>query len=219
MKQFQHILRLHTCAVKVLFLGPCLFILISIPRLISLDAHWSSDETRWLNRSFRFMSAVQQKHFSETLITYHPGVMTMWASGLRTFLKDTGLDVPNQTRDRWFIHLIRSRWFIGIFVWAGIGIACLLLYQLFGRWIALVSFACLAFSPLFLAQTRRVHTDALATIFILLTVLLLLLYCENRQSIRYLLFSGIAFGLAVLSKSYALILFTWVPLCLFLFPT
>ena len=119
------------------------------------------------------MSAVQQKHFSETLITYHPGVMTMWVAGLRTFLKDTGLDVPNQTRDRWFIHLIRARWFICIVVSVGIGIACLLLYQFFGRWVAFASFACLAYSPLFLAQTRRVHTDALATVFILLTVLLL----------------------------------------------
>ena len=135
------------------FFGLCLFALVSIPRLLSLNAHWASDEVLWLDRSAIFMFAVQHKHFSETLITYHPGVMTMWTSGLRTFLKDTGLDVPNLTRDRWIIHLIRARWFIGIFVWAGIGIACLLLYQLFGRWVALASFACLAYSPIFLAQT------------------------------------------------------------------
>ena len=215
--QFYHTLQDHKKIFVWFLLGLCFFSLMSIPRLLSLDAHWSSDEVLWLDRSGIFMSAVQQKHFSETLITYHPGVMTMWTSGFRTFLKDTGLDVPNQTRDRWFIHLIRARWFIGIFVWAGIGIACLLLYQLFGRWVAFASFACLAYSPLFLAQTRRVHTDALATVFILLTVLLLLLYCINRQRVGYLLFSGIAFGLAVLSKSYALILLAWVPLCLFLF--
>ncbi|MYB95965.1 glycosyltransferase family 39 protein [Candidatus Poribacteria bacterium] len=115
------------------------------------------------------------------------------------------------------INLSWARWFIGIVVWLGIGIACFLLYKLFGQSVALVGFACLVTSPLFLAQTRRVHTDALTATFILLTVLLFLLYCQNRQTHRYLLFSGAAFGLAVLSKSYALILLLWIPLCLFLF--
>lgn len=154
------------------------------------------------------MSAVKQGEFSETLIVHHPGVTTMWIAGIRTFFLKPQENVPN---------LARARWFIGIVVWVGIGVACLLLYQLFGQWVSLASFACLAFSPLFLAQSRRVHTDALATVFILLTVLLFLQYCQNRQRRHYLISSGIAFGLAVMSKSYALILLAWVPLCLFLF--
>lgn len=185
----------------------CLFFILGIPRLFFLDAHWSSDEARWLLRSTQFMSVVKSGEFSETLIAYHPGVTTMWIAGLRTFFADPGVDVEN---------LAKARWFIGIVVWIGIGIACLLLYKLFGQWIALAGLACLAYSPLFLAQTRRVHTDALATTFILLTVLLFLRYCQNRECRRYLVLSGISFGLAVLSKSYALILVVWIPLCLFL---
>ena len=154
------------------------------------------------------MSAVKQGEFSDTLIAYHPGVTTMWIAGLRTFFVEPKADVEN---------LARARWFISIVVWAGIGLTCLLLYRLFGEWIALVSFACLAYSPLFLAQARRVHTDALATTFILLTILLFLIYCQNRECLRYLVLSGISFGLAVLSKSYALILLPWLPVCLFLF--
>ena len=186
----------------------CFFVIASVPRMLSLEAHWSSDEGRWLNRSAQFMSAVKQGEFSETLIAPHPGVTTMWLAGLRTFFMPPREDVLN---------LANARWFIGIVVWVGVGIACLLLSQLFGRWVALACFACLAFSPLFLAQARRVHTDALATVFILLTVLLFLLYCQNRQHRRYLIFSGIAFGLALLSKSYALILLPWMPFCLLLF--
>ncbi len=154
------------------------------------------------------MSAVKQGEFSETLIAHHPGVTTMWIAGLRTFFTDPKLDVLN---------LASARWFIGIIVSAGMSLACLLLYQLFGKWIALASFASLAFSPLFLAQTRRVHTDALATTFILLTVLLFLCYCQNPKHHRDLIFSGVTFGLALLSKSYALILLPWIPFCLFLF--
>ncbi len=92
-----------------------------------------------------------------------------------------------------------------------------MIYRLLGGWIALASCATLVFSPFFLAQTRRVHTDALATTFILLTVLLFLSYCQKRCRHRYLIFSGIAYGLALLSKSYALILLPWIPVCLFLF--
>jgi len=186
----------------------CLFLILGIPRLLSLDAHWSSDEARWLRRSAHFMSAVKKAVFSETLIAYHPGVTTMWVAGLRTFLIEPRVNVEN---------LARARWFLSIVVSVGIGAACLLLYQLFGQWVALASFACLTYSPLLLAQTRRVHTDAISATFLLLTVLLFLLYCQNRQRRRYLIFSGITFGVAVLSKSYALILLPWVPLCLFLF--
>lgn len=153
------------------------------------------------------MSAIKEREFSETLIAYHPGVTTMWIAGLRTFFAPPRIDVEN---------LASARLFIGLVVWAGIGIVSFLLYKLFGQWVALSGFVGLAYSPLFLAQTRRVHTDALATIFILLTVLLFLLYCQELHH-RYLIFSSIAFGLALLSKSYALILLLWIPLCLFLF--
>lgn len=194
---------------RILFLCLCIFVIAAVPRFSSLDAHWSSDEARWLRRSAQFMSAVKHGEFSDTLIAYHPGVTTMWIAGLRTFFIEPRVDIEN---------LSCARWFIGIVIWAGIGVASVFVYQLFGRWVALGSFACLAYSPLFLAQTRRVHTDALATIFILLTVLLFLVYCQNRRHRhRYLIFSGITFGLSLLSKSYALILLPWFPLCLFLF--
>lgn len=185
----------------------CLLAIASVPRLLSLDAHWSSDETLWLDRSTKFMSAVENGDFSETLITYHPGVTTMWISGLRTFFIQQSVNLENLTY---------ARWFIGICVLAGIGIVFLLIYKLFGQWVALASLVSLAYSPRFLAETRRVHTDALAVLFILLSVLLFLLYCQNRQRPSYLILSGLAFGLSVLSKSYALIILLWIPLCLLL---
>lgn len=186
----------------------CLFAIASLPRLLSLSAHWSSDEVRWLRRSTNFMSAITQGEFSETLIAYHPGVTTMWIAGLRTFFIEPRINVEN---------LASARSFLSVVLWIGLGLACVLLYRLFGFWISIASFASLACSPFFLAQTRRVHTDALATVFILLTVLLFLLYCKMYKRYSYLIFSGIAFGLACLSKSYSLILLVWFPICLFLF--
>ena len=146
--------------------------------------------------------------FSETLVTFHPGVITMWLAALRTFFTEPHISIQG---------LALARWFIGVALLIGIGVAAMLLYRLFGRWVALIGATFLSFSPLFLAQSRRVHTDALAAIFVLLTVLSLLLYCETLQKRRYLIGSGIAFGLACLAKSNSLILLLWLPICFVLF--
>ena len=191
-----------------LFLGVCLFLVASATRLFSLGAHWTSDEAGWLDHSTVFMSAVEMGAFSETLVTFHPGVITMWIAALRTFFTEPHISIQG---------LALARWFIGVTLLIGIGVAAVLLYRLFGRWVAFIGAAFLSFSPLFLAQSRRVHTDALAATFVLLTVLSLLLYCQTPQKRRYLVGSGIAFGLACLAKSNSLILLLWLPICFTLF--
>ena len=191
-----------------LFLGTCLFVVAGATRLFSLGDHWTGDEAGWLDRSTAFMAAVEMGTFSETLVAFHPGVITVWIAALRTFFTDPHVSVQG---------LALARWFIGVVLLIGIGVAAVLLYRLFGRWVALIGAAFLSFSPLFLAQSRRVHTDALASIFVLLAVLSLLLYCETSQKRRYLIGSGIAFGLACLAKSNSLILLLWLPICLALF--
>ena len=190
-----------------LFFG-VLFVVASASRLFSLGAHWTSDEGGWLDHSTVFMTAVEMGAFSETLVTFHPGVITMWLAALRTFFTEPHISVQG---------LALARWFIGVVLLIGIGVAAMLLYRLFGRWIALIGAMFLSFSPLFLAQSRRVHTDALAATFVLLTVLSLLLYCDTIQKRRYLVGSGIAFGLACLAKSNSLILLLWLPICFALF--
>ena len=191
-----------------LLFSVCLFVAASVPRLFSLGAHWTSDETGWLTHSTVFMAAVDMGAFSETLVTFHPGVITVWLAALRTVFTDPHISVQG---------LALARWFIGVALLIGIGVAAVPLYRLFGRWVALIGAAFLSFSPLFLAQSRRVHTDALASIFVLLAVLSLLLYCRTLQKRRYLIGSGIAFGLACLAKSNALILLLWLPICFALF--
>ena len=191
-----------------LFFGVCLFVVASVPRLFSLGAHWTSDEAGWLDHSTVFMAAVEMGAFPETLVTFHPGVITMWIAALRTFFTEPHISVQG---------LALARWFIGVALLIGIGVAAVLLYRLFGRWVALIGATFLSFSPLFLAQSRRVHTDALAAIFVLLAVLSLLLYCGAPQKRRYLIGSGIAYGLACLAKSNSLILLLWLPICFALF--
>ena len=188
----------------------CLFLTAALPRLFTLDAHWSSDETLWLDRSARFISAIKHGEFSKTLITHHPGVMTMWLAGLRQFFGENAVTVSLK-------DLALARWFIGVAVSAGLVSAFFLLRRMFSFLPALAIWAFLAINPFLIAQSRRVHTDALATLFILLTVLLFLCYCIDPKRRSHLILSGVTFGLACLSKSYSFILLPWIPICLFLF--
>ena len=201
-------MKLFSQKTSSLFFGVCLFVAASVPRLFSLGDHWTSDEGGWLDHSTVFMTAVEMGAFSETLVTFHPGVITMWLAAFRTLFTEPHISIQG---------LALARWFIGIVLLSGIGVAAVLLYRLFGRWIALISATFLSFSPLFLAQSRRVHTDALASIFLLLTVLSLLIYFQTPQKCRYLVGSGIAYGLACLAKSNSLILLLWLPICFALF--
>jgi len=99
----------------------------------------------------------------------------------------------------------------------GIAIACLtlltflLIRKLLGLEIALLSGIFIACDPIYLAQSRRLHTDALAAGFTLLAALTLLLYLENPRKRNYLILSGVSFGLASLSKSTSFILLPWLP--------
>ena len=96
-----------------LFLVLCLLVIVGVPRLFSLDAHWSSDEVHWLRRSAVFIDAVYTGSFEETGIAHHPGVTTMWLAGLRqAFGKDA---VTVSLKD-----LALARWFIGLVVLSGL---------------------------------------------------------------------------------------------------
>ena len=47
-----------------------------MPRLFTLEAHWTSDERLWLRRSVNFIRSVQTGNFEQTLQAHHPGVTT-----------------------------------------------------------------------------------------------------------------------------------------------
>lgn len=69
---------------KRIFIGVFLLFLVLLtflPRLLSLSAHWSSDESLWMKRSLSFVSALEQGHFSETFTAHHPGVTATWLGG------------------------------------------------------------------------------------------------------------------------------------------
>jgi len=92
--------------------------------------------------------------------------------------------------------------FLGVFLIALMGCWA---YRLWGGWSASLAVALGSLEPNFVAHSGLVTTDIGVTLFILLTVYLLWEYV-SRPSWPLLLATGLAFGLALLTKFSALIL-------------
>ena len=190
-------------------------LLVFLPREFSRDTAWSSDETYWLSHSRDFMLSTLGGDFSSTAESYHPGVTTMWLGGMSLWTKYKGaLAAAPVLRSQPLLspsNLARARLTIALITACSVVIAFLLLKKLFGLRIAAFAGIFLAVDPLFLIQSRRFHTDALAAAFLLLAILALFVFVEKLGRRRYLVISAVCFGLACLSKSSALVLVLWFP--------
>jgi len=214
---------------KSLCLCLCLaiFCLALAPRLGGLDVFLTPDEHRWAERSVNFLKALGEGRMADTFQVGHPGVITMALGSLGLMAKHLSgggialgplvpfletvplapLDVTDLPVFRLPVILLAS---------FSIVIVYLLTEQLFEKRVALWGALLLAFDPFFLAHSRLLHVDAPLTVFMTLSVLALILYVKSPQKTFYLLGSGLAAGLAMLSKSTACFLIPYVALVLLL---
>jgi hypothetical protein len=214
-----------------------LFLLALISRLADLGRFLTADEFLWVDRSRNFLagltnrayqcdSVVEQWNFVAeglacTLRTGHPGVTTMWTGSFGFVLRwlwdgrpgplhDYVVAVSTNPLDAGFIAwerlgtvLITSSWVIAVY-W--------LLRRLFGTQVALVAAIFMALNPFHIALSRVIHHDALGTTFTTLSVLCAFIYWGEQGSRRWLFFSGIAAGLAFISKIASLFLMPFIAL-------
>jgi hypothetical protein len=177
------------------------------------------DAPAWVYRSTKFLVALSRGDWADTLLTGHPGVVTMWtgAASLTWHRLVTGavswsqllaidalptLDVHDPQTIRQLVALLPLAKG-GIFVLHTLIILALywLLKELLNRPYALVSVAFLALDPYYLALSRVLHIDALTSGFMLLALVSAFTYV-SRGARRYLVCAGVTTGLAALTKSY-----------------
>lgn len=193
---------------------------LCLPRLFSLQKNWSSDETRWLSRSYRFATALQNCDFARTFQSYHPGVTTLWLAGTALWI-DYGRGLaaaPHIVTKKLFSpkRLAHARLPIVLTTFLAVLVTGLLLRRMLDNTVAMVATVFFALDPFFLAESRRLHTDALATGFLMVSLLCWLCYLEAEVPRRRdVVFSGISFGLACLSKSLAGGFLVFLPFLLF----
>ncbi len=202
-----------------------IFGLTLLPRLIMLQYFITADEAKWIYRSAQFWLAFLAGDWAGTLLKPKPAVTTMWSGGLGLWGYNLWHDnFPFAeflaTIPEWSVNpaMLQAARLPTVFLSA---FTLILIYHLLKFWFPRKSalFICIILSlePLFLAHSRFLHHDALATIF---AVPALLLAIQSAQShtgnFKALIASGILAGLAFLTKSPLFFLVPFV-LCLFIF--
>jgi hypothetical protein len=207
-----------------------LLVLILLPRCIGISKFVTVDEPAWLLFSANFFRALYRGEFAKTVYDYHPAVTTMWlfTAGFLSYFPGY-LRVAQKYYEKYWefdqllqkYHklpltiLVRGR-LISI-----LGIAGLLLLSfglidaLAGMLTALAVILVIAFDPFFLGHSRLLNHESLMAVLILASMLAALVYLYKRRQSRYLLLSGAAAGLALLTKSPAIILLPLVGLMFF----
>ncbi len=205
-------LGLLTLAAAVFFIGLA-------PRLWRIDAHLTPDELRWVCQTLAFHTGVRDGELALTLQTGHPGVITMIAGGFRLpvdreapwseacfaaassqYLYELG------PADRQVIleRLYEGRRNLAMLSALLAAVVAGLTGVLFGLRVAVVAAPLLALDPLWLANSRFLHLDAVLTGLVAITVLCLIRYLTGPPERRWLIASGVFLGLAVIQKTPAL---------------
>ncbi|MCD6519651.1 MAG: glycosyltransferase family 39 protein [Anaerolineae bacterium] len=207
----------------VLFVGAWLL------RALSANAFITWDEPMWTYRSTKFLLALQEGRWRDTLLVGHPGVLTMWGGALgllwglawgrvspaqlRAVAAIAVPDVHNPQIARQLGALLPAAKGGVLFFHALAAVAFyLLVRRLLGRRSALAASILLGLDPYYLALGRVLHIDALAAEGMLLALLSLLLYLHEGRR-RYLILAGAFTALGTLAKAYGLFI---LPVVFFL---
>lgn len=192
-----------------------LLVVSCAPRLIGLGTFLTADEKTWIVRSYEFVRAFKDVRFNDMLQTTHPGVTTLWISGLATTAKIFFRHIPFTSTT--LIYFVKTAQFPIAFLNA---LAIVLLYawmrKMSERMIAFVAALLIALDPFIIGYSRVIHVDALLGSFLTLAVVSTILYARTLER-RWLLASALCSALALLTKIPALFIFPFFPLAIIFF--
>jgi len=205
-----------------------LFLLALTPRIVDLDVFITPDECLWIERSGLFLEALLRADWAATFQVGHPGLTTRWTGVLGILV--TYLPRLQMVSGRWLAAgrpfqdllvdmsahlsgvLAATRYPTAILTSMGVVGLYFLVRPLFGQHAALLSAVIMIWEPFYLALSRVIHHDALTTTFMTLSLLSFMVYLREHRSFLYLVLSGLAAGLAFLSKAPSLFLVPFTAL-------
>ncbi|MFA7374382.1 MAG: glycosyltransferase family 39 protein [Methanothrix soehngenii] len=174
-------------------------------RTMDLGTGLTTDEILWIDRAPNFIEAILSHQWDETYKVPHPGVITMWLSGISIKTFD-GSDFPAK--------LAFARAPTAIVTSLSIMLIFYFIRILFNTKIALLSATLIALDPFLLAHSRLIHLDAMLTTFMLLCLLSIMSFFKKPRK-EFLIMAGILLGLAILTKLPAIFLLAFIPFIVF----
>lgn len=154
-----------------------------LPRVLDLGAFLSPDEERWRLNTVGFADGLRTGNLKALYQQPHPGITNMW-------LTWATIDKPTWAE---------RKFPLAAGIAALIVVATLLALRLWGWWMGAAVGFVLALHPYFIGHSRILAMDALLSILLVLALLALLLWLEERR-IRWVVLSSVFGGLAILSK-------------------
>lgn len=225
------------------FIFLLIFVTAFVPRCLALDAYVAPDEGKWIYRSAHFLQALVQGDFARMtsvaatpeVEVLAPAVPTMWlgAAGLAAkywytagayaiSLPEYLNRIPAATEKITLDFYPWTRFPTVLLTSLALTLIYFLLSKLIGAPSSLLATLLLGLDPFFLGLSRVIHHDALVATFIFLSLLMLLLHRQRQAAINpsrvtgWLIGSGVAGGLALLTKPTALYLALFVTIFLLL---
>lgn len=179
----------------------------ALPRLLDLGVFATVDEiTFWMHRSNAFMDALRTGDFGATAIAPHPGVTTMWLGGIGQIVYDTLLQHGIVTDTSFQAYLAWQQLPVALANTIGVIVGYALLRRLFAPTLALLAALLWAADPFVIGFSRVLHVDMLSGTFMTLSLLAACVYWNHDQRTRWLMYSGVCGGLALLSKIPSVVL-------------
>jgi 4-amino-4-deoxy-L-arabinose transferase-like glycosyltransferase len=199
-----------------------LIALTLIPRLIGIDLFATIDEPYWLTAGSDFYYALGQREFANTVYDYHPAVTTMWivaTAMLLYFPQYRGLgqgyfDVYKDSLEQFLLShgrtplglLATARVLQVLVIVALLAAVFFLLRRLLDERAALVAVLMISFDPFFLGHSRLLNHEGMMTLFVLVSVLTVIVHLFHGRNWVLLVVSGVAAGLAQLTKSSSIVI-------------
>jgi 4-amino-4-deoxy-L-arabinose transferase-like glycosyltransferase len=204
---------------RLVLLALAIFLLALAPRMLARDLFPTSDEDSWMRRTGGFTFGLVNDQPGRTYQNGHPGVTTMWI-GLLSLGPDGALRFADRVHGLRFVGqvpgyldgLAQAR--IGFAILGAVAAAgsTLLVWRLFGAGVAVLTGIAQAAEPFLVANQQLVHVDGPLVAFTTLAVLAALVRWTADGGVGTLLLAGAATGLALLSKTPAILLLIFVPL-------
>jgi hypothetical protein len=195
-----------------------IFLLSLYPRAINLGGYLTTDEANWMGRTALFAQALAEGDPAGTYQSGHPGVMTMWASlvgmgperalGLAPHVRPDGVEkAPG------YLETLRlARRSFAVLTALTVVAVALLTWRLFGAGPGLLAGVLLGLEPFFLAHSVVAHVDSNLASWMTISLLSGLVYFRAGGGRGYLALSGVAAGLAFLSKAPSAFLPLFIPI-------
>jgi dolichyl-phosphate-mannose-protein mannosyltransferase len=189
---------------RVLLEALLIFGVALVPRLIGLGLFITADEKQWIGRGYEFLKAFREFRINDTLQTTHPGITTLWVSGIATFLATRVFGTPFNFGDlhRFVTFAQVPMAVINALLAAGIFLSLRLILP---RGVALLGGLVIAFDPFLIGHSKVVHVDAFLTGFLVIAAALFI-YAEERKNEWASVASALAAALAILTKLPAVII-------------